>query len=346
MGWWSPWDGGEEMLAIKQLFVDAVKSATKGFDLFAGLQKAIELEHATVPPYLVAAYSLKGANTGIRNIILDIAREEMLHMAIVCNLLTALGSKANIAGADFVPKYPSSLPMGIQGSLQVGLAKFSLELVRDVFMKIEEPEKPLQFPMAAGPTFSTIGAFYQALMEKIDELGDAVFIAPVERQVFGPATGFLETRLFPITNVQTALAALDALVSDGEGTTTSPLDSTKQLAHYYRFAAIFHGKELVPDATVPEGYAYRGAAIPFDPAEVFDFPDNAKVADHAPGSVPRQAMEAFNRRYSAVLRDLDATFGGRPELMAPTMAKMVQLRGPAAVAISGNVGVSFEYMPP
>lgn len=342
-----PWDGGDKMLAINQLFVDAVESATKGVDLFAALQKAIELEHATVPPYLVAAYSLKGANTAIRNIILDIVREEMLHMAIVCNLLTALGSKANIAGADFVPKYPSSLPMGIQGQLQVGLAKFSPELVRDVFMKIEEPETPLHFPMDAGaPEFSTIGAFYQALMAKIDELGDAAFIAPVERQVFGAATGFPETRLFPITNVQTALAALDALVSDGEGTTTSPLDSTKQLAHYYRFAAIFHGKELVPDAAVPEGYAYRGAALPFDPAEVFDFPANPKVADHAPGSVPRQAMEAFNRRYSAVLRDLDATFGGRPELMAPTMAKMVQLRGPAAAAISRNVGVSFEYMPP
>ena len=63
-------------------------------------------------------------------------------MAIVANLINAIGGKPDMAGEEFIPKYPGHLPMTI-GDLVVGLKKFSRELVHDVFMKIEEPETPL-----------------------------------------------------------------------------------------------------------------------------------------------------------------------------------------------------------
>lgn len=55
------------MLLIDQRFVDSANNAKKASDLYDLLQKAIELEHATIPPYLTAAYSLKrGEKNGVR----------------------------------------------------------------------------------------------------------------------------------------------------------------------------------------------------------------------------------------------------------------------------------------
>ena len=67
---------------------------------------------------------------------------------------------------DFVPDYPGRLPMDIGDGLKVHLRKCSIPQVRDVFMEIEKPEKPIDIPVAAAlvaaaPTleFDTIGGF-------------------------------------------------------------------------------------------------------------------------------------------------------------------------------------------
>src|SRR5262245_8126817 len=158
------------MIQIESKYLAAVKSATSAVDLYEALQKAIELEHATIPPYLLACYSLlEGENSPIRTTLLAIAKEEMLHMAIVCNVLNAIGGQPHIDAEHFVPNYPSTLPMSIGSGLIVGLKKFSLETLRDTFMKIEEPETPLQFPTGAAIAleFKTIGMFYSALIGKV-----------------------------------------------------------------------------------------------------------------------------------------------------------------------------------
>jgi len=67
------------------------------------LSQGAELEHALMCQYLYAAFSLKSAADGLtpeqververwRTVILKIAGEEMLHWAVVQNLLAAVGS--------------------------------------------------------------------------------------------------------------------------------------------------------------------------------------------------------------------------------------------------------------
>ena len=68
------------------------------------LCQAAELEHSVMCQYLYAAFSLKGpSDAGLtpdqraaverwRTVILRVADEEMLHWALVQNLLTAVGS--------------------------------------------------------------------------------------------------------------------------------------------------------------------------------------------------------------------------------------------------------------
>ena len=120
--------------------------------LRAALQQAIELEHATLPTYLYALYSLvPGKNGAIARLMLSVILEEMLHMALACNILNAVGGQPVIDSPAFVPTYPGPLPGGVESNLQVPLSPFSLPLIENVFMVIEEPEDPLHFPVLRVP---------------------------------------------------------------------------------------------------------------------------------------------------------------------------------------------------
>jgi rubrerythrin len=61
------------------------------------LQWAIELEHFTVPPYLCALYSVDAdRNTEVKEVLVSIFLEEMLHMTLVGNLLNAIGGSPRL----------------------------------------------------------------------------------------------------------------------------------------------------------------------------------------------------------------------------------------------------------
>jgi rubrerythrin len=342
------------MLRIDPIYLTAVRNAKSAADLHELLQNAVRLEHSAIPPYLTAAYSLKpGTSSPIRGLIAGIVKEEMLHMAIAANVLNAIGGRPRIDSPQFIPAYPGPLPMNI-GGFQVGLKKFSKELVHDVFMEIEEPEHPIDFPDAvlAAVAFATIGKSYQAIMDKIQELDDGIFAGgdPGRQVVHG--AGFLPTQLFAITNVDTATRALGRVVKDGEGTTALPLDEDGRLAHYYVFEEIYRGKELVKDATAPNGYSYSGAALAFDPASIWDIPDNPKAADYPNGSVERGKVDEFNRAHSDVLRLLQQAFDGTPAMISAAVDSMRNLRLVARDVVSKvdshtgkQLGLTFEFIP-
>src|SRR3569833_1345687 len=167
------------MLKIQPHFVERVRQARRAEDLHDLVQKAIELEHATIPAYLAAYFTLKlGTTQTVGEIIRSVVVEEMLHMTIASNLLIAIGGDPVINQPGFIPVYPGPLPMNI-GDLIVPIARCSIELVRDVFMKIEEPDDVIPIKAEAadaqGGEFATIGAFYEALDAKRKQLGPAAF---------------------------------------------------------------------------------------------------------------------------------------------------------------------------
>lgn len=147
------------------------------------LQSALELEFSTIPPYLSAAYSLnKYSNRSIRDLIVRIAKEEMLHMTVVANLMNAIGIPPQLTNPEFIPEYPYTPSMLDMPGFQLHVESFSRDLekskqyVRDFFMKIEEPEDPQEYPIeraapedilevAAKP--KTIGLFYESIIKII-----------------------------------------------------------------------------------------------------------------------------------------------------------------------------------
>ena len=79
-------------------------------DLRRHLQWAIELEHATLPPYLCALYSLDAEkNKDAVQVISSVFVEEMLHLTLAANLLNAVGGSPVLDAPHLLPAYPTCL---------------------------------------------------------------------------------------------------------------------------------------------------------------------------------------------------------------------------------------------
>jgi len=318
--------------------------------LRAALQKAIELEHATLPTYLYALYSIKpGQNREIKRLVRSVILEEMLHMRLACNILNAIGGSPVIDRPEFIPTYPGPLPGAVEGGLTVPLSPLSLDLVENVFMAIEEPEEPLEFPggLELAPHV-TIGQFYTAIADQITKAGDGIFTGDEKLQVTG---GLGSYQVAPITNVASAVAAIRTIIEQGEGTTKEPVDPEGDLAHYYRFAEIVRGRSLVANPSPPPDYAYVGKEIPFDPAGVRRLVVNPTTETYPPGSGARRANDNFNYTYTCLLRSMHATFNGKPDELRTAVGLMESCKtqalemGRLAVGDGTFAGPSFSYQP-
>jgi Ferritin-like len=292
------------------------------------LQYAIAVEHATIPPYLTAMYSLvEGTNNEIRGLIRSVVIQEMLHMALAANMLSAIGGRPVFTDPAFIPSYPTGLPFDI-GDVEVNLAPFSMDVVRTVFMKIEEPEHgAIPFPtaeaaLAAGPAYQTIGEFYGVVRKKFEDLAR-------ERDIFQPGSSQLAIPqgAFRIDSLPDAIRAIDLIVQEGEGTPQLPLQGRgTELAHYYRFSEIVNGAALVRDPMSPLRYSYTGYPIPYDPSGVIPIVTNAKVADYRADSRAARLARQFNALYSSMLQTLENAYGPAAPDDANIMGLMFELK--------------------
>jgi rubrerythrin len=338
------------MIKLQRAFVTGIQRAETREELYSYLQNAIELEHATIPPYLTAMFSLKPSNANISRLIGSIVRQEMMHMTIAANVLNAIGGQPQTNKPEFIPTYPGPLPMSIGGAgFDVGIAAFSKSLLENVFMKIEEPEHPIPVKraLAAAPDqYATIGEFYEAIIAKIRALGNRIFVPAVERQVL---SWFPPDQLYPITNVDSACSALDIIVRQGEGTTRDPMQSPGDPAHYYKFGEIVAGRRIVKQGT---GWAYAGEPIPYDEGGVYPMKPNPTLAGFPRGSQARTRAEQFAYNYTSLLNALQRAFNGEPKHIDVVIGLMYDLKVMAVALMSTplwdgdgmNAGPCYEYV--
>ena len=115
------------------------------------LQTALEVEHSTIPAYLTALATIKdNYNVQVQAIFRQILIQEMLHLALVANILNAVGGKPMLFSKNFIPFYPSRMPGGLMPKLQIPIERCSIALIADIFMKIEEPS------VTAEPDFGSL----------------------------------------------------------------------------------------------------------------------------------------------------------------------------------------------
>ncbi len=303
------------------------------------LQSAIAIEHATMPLYAAAMYSLEVQNYPAYNTLRAVLMEEMLHMAAACNALAAIGGAPRIKQLE-----PAAILSGLPAKVAPALTPRFAQLSRrqlDVFMRIESPAELL--PEAdRGGRYPTIGSFYQMIKTAIEKNPAPVRAAVRGRQVANQVGGNLGYAVIdPAAKdpVEQILASLDLITDQGEGlkSTTLSSGSTSQheLSHYARFAELRFGRtftgadEASPGLMRAEGQRryFRGEAITWPKViNSLAVPRDgyAAVLRLDPNGVEvLRDLRAFDAAYTRMLAALDDSWNGPAEQSWPSLGRAV-----------------------
>lgn len=225
--------------------VTTITTRTELMDL---LSEAAEIEHSLACQYLYAAFSLKqpgdpGINTAEQadmvtrwfdRIVHTIATQEMLHLALANNMLTAIGGAPYLLRPNF-PQWDKLYSVGLDSVL----TPFSVATL-ERFMCWEKPQwpgpwdelcakRPLMLAAsqaqieteALNPDaypYTTIAGLYdriRTLFEQADE--SRLFIGARESQLGERYVPFVPT-LHEVVDTASAVAAIDLIIVEGEGT--------------------------------------------------------------------------------------------------------------------------------
>ncbi len=270
------------------------------------LCQAAELEHGIMAQYLFAAFSLKqSAAEGLteaelaaaarwRRQIMHIAAQEMLHLALVQNLLSAIGAAPHLTRPNF-PQPASHYPAGVH----LALLPFGEQALRH-FMFLERPEGMAlhdaeglaAFNRAAplvqagdivprGQDFATVGHLYRSIEAGIAHLAekygeDWLFVGPPRAQA--TARYFRWPELVAVTDAASAQRAIDEILEQGEGPRGAWQD-----AHFGQFVAILDEFEQLREANRAFDPARPVIAANVRPSER----DPGVPAGHRPGGQAR-----------------------------------------------------------
>jgi hypothetical protein len=254
------------------------------------LCKAAELEHLIICQYLFAAASLKkDASEGLAESLVPtvrgwaktlyrIAEQEMLHLALVQNLLTAIGAGPHFSRPNF-PVPPRAFPARIQ----IALLPFGEDALRH-FAFLERPEVgftgepevvdsemfaamqqawplPEEGDDMIGPIvadFSTISHLYRSIEDGLESLAarlgeDRLFIGPRSAQATGEHFRFPE--LIAVVDLASARAAIETIVEQGEGAR-----GEWKASHFGRLMTML--SEFVATSAADPSFAPTRAVVP------------------------------------------------------------------------------------
>ena len=210
------------------------------------LCEAAELEHGIMCQYLFAAFSLKqredegltsgelGAVERWRKNVSHVATEEMLHLALVHNLLSAIGAAPHF-GRPNLPAPAHHYPAGVN----LTLVPFGEQALQH-FIFLERPEG-MEYEGAEGldvpaheavpllserdvvpqpQDFATVGHLYRSIENGFRHLADKVgeenlFVGPARAQAI--PDNFRWPELVVVTDLATAQKAIDTILEQGEG---------------------------------------------------------------------------------------------------------------------------------
>ena len=272
------------------------------------LREAAELEHTILCEYLFAAFTMKQRlDEGLtvaqltavdrwRKTILTVAKQEMLHLTLVQNLLTSIGAAPHLSRPN-LPTAAKHFPAGVQIALvpfgERALKHF-LFLERPEGVALDDPDAQLAIERAgplmadddivpAPQAFATVGHLYRAIDVGFAwltaTLGQVkLFIGPAPAQTSPDVMHW--DGLVAVTDLESAHKAIDVVVEQGEGATGDWRE-----AHFGKFLEIYDeflalrasdpafepARPVLPGHVRPHRY---GDAIP-----LIDDPRTRRVAD-------------------------------------------------------------------
>ena len=329
------------------------------------LTEAAEIEHGLMCSYLYAAWSLKRTqDEGLNEAQLDavnrwhdvihgVAMEEMLHLALVSNLLMSLGSPPHFSR----PNFP--IPSGYHPSSVVARLTPFTRATADHFVYLERPEG-VYLPQAHGfesppyergeartrltPTaeeFDTVGHLYRGIEDGFrmlaSELGERrLFVGDPACQLDNAVLPF--EGLHAVTSLDSAIAAILTIIEQGEG---GRHDAEK--SHYMQFCAIRDEY----DALVKQDAGFRPyRAVATDPVMFAPIAGRGNV--HVSGRSASLVLDLANASYGLMLRLLASRFSlpGGPGDRSAAHDKRVEIE--SAITIMGvvkSLGILLTTLP-
>jgi CDGSH-type Zn-finger protein len=295
------------------------------------LTRASELEHNLACVYLYAGYSLKnhvdeGGVTadeleivrGWKRKLAHVAVEEMLHLAQVSNILTAVGGAPHFTRSNF-PMAASTFPFGIELTLE----PFSQALIERLVC-YELPEKGV-LPEASAAfydsvrarvatnvdqaeslrtrntvepfdiDFRTVGEFYKKIESAFRCMSEGrLFIGPPEAQA-NPKYLDLPDELVEVRDAQSAIRAIEMIIEQGESPTSEHPD-----AHFVVFDSIRKEYEDLSARAKAEGRAFEPVRPMISNPMTRGYAD-AAGANRITGANAQELAELFNGTYDLML---------------------------------------------
>jgi CDGSH-type Zn-finger protein/truncated hemoglobin YjbI len=294
------------------------------------LCEAAELEHGIMCQYLFAAFSLKqDAAEGLtgdqaaavrrwREQISHVAVQEMLHLALVQNLLSAIGAAPHLSRPNF-PQPASHYPAGVN----LTLLPFGEPALRH-FMFLERPEgmalhdapglaafrRAVPAMQAGdivprGQDFGTVGHLYRSIEAGIEHLAEKygerwLFVGPPRAQA--TREYFRWPELVAVTDVASARRAIGEILEQGEG----PRGDWRN-AHFGQFVGILDEFEQLREADRGFDPVRPVLSLNVRPSE--RDPDVPLVTD----PLAQRVMDLFNVCYEILLLMLQRFFAHTAE---------------------------------
>ena len=239
--------------------------------LLGVLAEAAELEHGVMCCYFYSAFSLRTdpadglkpeqleAVRRWKGVLMDLAMEEMSHLALVSNLMIAIGVRPHFGRQNF-PVPPGYHPADIR----LGLAPFDLDALGH-FIFLERPEgsdatDPAGFSdgpsyvrvggagrfFPHGEDYATIGELYHELARGFtvlaEDLGEATLFCGDRNAQVGPDIASLNG-LITVGSLAEASQAIETIVTQGEGA-----QGDSENSHFARLVAIKRDYEALLSA--------------------------------------------------------------------------------------------------
>ncbi len=224
------------------------------------LCEAATLEHMIMCEYLFASFGLKrSVSEGITpaqleaikrwdRVISDVAEQEMLHLSLANNLLTAIGGSPYFGRPNFPYRsryFPSNVSLALLPLSETSLRYF-LFLERPEAMAIEDVpgfQSVMAGPVGGkvvpeGQEFATVGQLYRGIEEGFKFLAESygekqLFIGNAHDQATEEYYGWKE--LTPVTDLPSAMKAIETIITEGEGAR-----GNWQEAHFGKFLGVLN----------------------------------------------------------------------------------------------------------
>lgn len=304
-------------------------------DVQTAVQTAIDLEFATLPPYLYAKMTiLPESNAPAMSRLNAIVGQEMIHMCLACNIMNAIGGTVQINP----PKYPGPLPGDVGGGFTVHLLPFSPAAMTQGMM-IEEPVEAIDPPVLKTELvdpFVTIGEYYERLDHVLSLLPASAWKTNNNQITDGQ---FFPGQIYAVNDYADAHKAITQIMSEGEGTPVtpdgkgSPLTFENELAHYYRFWEMERNQILVKDPN-PVNYAW-GGPLGLDWSKAYPAIPDPEQHDFSHDPVAAQQAQAdCDTAYNALVDGLVSAFQGAPGGLGQAVRAMFDLRMAAMAALT------------